>query len=82
MKINHNTKVTISLVILIPLLVFIAIATATAISWKASIDYNTNKHKEDIKDIKKVQDESTGDIIEIKTDIKWIRKALEILIEE
>ena len=82
--ISENTKVTISLVILIAVLVFVVGVTITITGWKVDLESRvmvleekTNSTCEDVTAIKSRQHEQDTIFAEILTDLKWIRAALE-----
>ena len=83
MKINEKTNITLSLASLISVVLFIIGFGIYAASWKTSIDKEIEKivKIEQIQiEQRKEQTEQRNIIIEMKTDIKWIRKSVEKLL--
>ena len=82
--ISENTKVTISLVILIAVLIFVIGVTITITGWKVDLESRvmvleekTSSTCEDVETLKSRQYEQDTIFAEILTDLKWIRAALE-----
>ena len=89
--VSENTKVTISLGILITVLVFLISMTIIATSWKTGMESrvsaleahrsvmldNFEEYHEDVDKLMIRQLEQDAIFAEIRTDLKWIRMVLE-----
>lgn len=90
-RFSENTKVTINLGLLVAVLVFLITATIAATDWKSGIEGRVSAvevHTRAVRDEIKLEHEVMDDIIErqyeqdalfaeIRTDLKWIRAAME-----
>jgi len=91
LKINENTKVTISLGLLVAMLIFLVTATVAATGWKTAtesriiaLEGHNRQTRDDIDDmcaemdvIRTRQYEQDAIFAEIRTDLKWIRAVME-----
>ena len=89
--VSENTKVTISLGILIAMFVFLISLTVTAVGWKTKIEHrisaleshrivmleNFENYNNDVEALMIRQLEQDALFAEIRTDLKWIRMVLE-----
>ena len=90
-SLTENTKVTISMVLLIAVLIFLITLTVTITGWKIGIESRVSALEGHVVQARERQDElhnDLGDVMvrqmqqdaifaEIRTDLKWIRAALE-----
>ncbi len=85
---NEKTRITLSTVGWISMILFVISATAAGVTWKTDAEHGIESNRSSIQDIRhdndieheKMSEEISDikpDIIEIKTDLKWIRAFME-----
>ena len=80
MKINEKTTITIPILLLGAILIILLSSVTTYVAYSATLNHNVQNHEEDIKILKENDSRQDKFIIETRTDIKWIRKSVEILL--
>lgn len=89
--VSENTKVTISLGILVTMFIFLISLTITAVGWKVKLEdrvhalenhrlamlIDFNDCRAEVLDVHDRQMEQDAIFAEIRTDLKWIRLVLE-----
>ena len=89
-SLTENTKVTISIVLLVAVLIFLVTLTVTITGWKVGIESRVSALEGHVHQSRERQDlfhEEMGRVVtrqlqqdaifaEIRTDLKWIRAAL------
>jgi hypothetical protein len=78
-RMTEKTKVTLSILTLVGLILFIITSTTAAITWKVDVDNKIKACIEKSLENETKQEAIDKSFIEIKTDLKWIRAALEKL---
>ena len=74
---NEKTKVTLNIINFITLILFIVTAVSTASAWKNEVDHNQRDMSFAIEKNTASIEMMNPALVEIQTDLKWIRAALE-----
>ena len=82
MKINEKTTITIPILLLGAILIILLSSVTTYVAYSVTLNHNVQNHEEDIKVLKENDSRQDNFITEIRTDIKWIKKALKTLLNE
>ena len=82
MKINEKTTITIPILLLGAILIILLSSVTTYVAYSVTLNHSVQNHEEDIRILKENDSRQDNFITEIRTDIKWIKKALETLLNE